>query len=92
MKLMVELDGQTLPLARCFWIRVNPAGCTYSSLHGDQALTAEDAHRQFTPRQRDRHRETRQGWSIHLLTREQWKQQAEPCFMGTCEHRKQAAA
>lgn len=92
MKLMVELDGQTLPLADCFWIRVDAAGCTYSSLHGDQALTADDAHREFVPRQRDRDREQRQGWTIHLLTRAQWKAQAEPCFMGRCGHRQAATA
>lgn len=92
MKLMVEIDGQTVPLADCFWIRVDVAGCTYSSMHGDQALTAEDAHREFTPRQRDRDRERRQGWSIHLLTHDQWAQQAKPCFTNTCEHGKEAAA
>jgi hypothetical protein len=89
---MVELDGRTLPLADCFWIHVDAAGCTWSSTLGENATSAEAAHRHFTPRQRDRDREQRRGWTVHLLTRQQWKAQAEPCFLGTCEHRKQVTA
>jgi hypothetical protein len=92
MKLMVEIDGQTLPLARCFWVRADSRGCVYSSLHGDQVTHADEAHKQFVPRQRDRDREIRQGYTIRLITREQWKEQAEPCFMGHCKHRAEAAS
>lgn len=92
MKLMVQIGDEVLPLAQCFWIRVSPSGCVFSSVHGDTALTAADAHKEFTPRQRDRDRETKQGWKVQLVTKAQWKEQAEPCFMRTCEHRQQAAA
>ncbi|MFG2328304.1 hypothetical protein ACGFMM_01625 [Streptomyces sp. NPDC048604] len=92
MKLMVELDGQILPLAQCFWIHVAPNGCVCGSSHGDQALTADDAHKVFRARQRDRDREIRDGWAMRLVTREQWDQQAKPCLMGECEHRKEVAA
>jgi hypothetical protein len=92
MKLMVQIEDEIIPLAQCFWIRVDPTGCVYSSSHGDTALTADEVHKQFTPRQRDRDRELKQGWAIRLVTKEQWKEQAEPCFMGACEHRKQVAA
>jgi hypothetical protein len=91
-KLLVEIDGQTMPLARCFWVRADDSGCVYGSLHGDQVTNADDAHKQFVPRRRDRDRDIQQGWTIRLLTREQWKEQAEPCFLGRCNHRKEAAA
>lgn len=92
MKLMVQIDDQILPLARCFWIWVAPNGCVCGSCHGDQALTADDAHKVFTTRQRDRDKELRQGWTVRLVTREQWDQQAKPCLMNDCQHRKEAAA
>ena len=93
MKLMVQIDDETvIPLAQCFWVRISPDNCVFSSSHGDTAMTSEAAHKDFIPKYRDRDRELRNGWRIRLFTREQWKQQAQPCLMGTCEHRKQAAA
>ncbi|WP_263165452.1 hypothetical protein [Streptomyces sp. SCSIO ZS0520] len=85
--LTVELDGQQLPLARCFWVLADPNGCVYGSVHGDQAVDAETAHRRLTRLQRDRDRQTRQGWTVQLLSPEQWDQQAKRCFLGTCQHR-----
>jgi hypothetical protein len=87
MRLMVEIDGQTLALSDCFWVRADASGCVYGSLHGDQVTNPDNAHKQFVPRQRDRDRDQRQGYTIRLLTREQWKRQAEPCFMGHCQHK-----
>ncbi|WP_328941582.1 hypothetical protein OG259_07865 [Streptomyces sp. NBC_00250] len=92
MKLMVQIEDEILPLAQCFWIRSDANGCVYSSSHGDTAVTAAEAHKGFTPRQRDRDRDLKNGWTVRLVTKQQWKQQAEPCFRGTCEHRKAAAA
>ena len=92
MKLMVQIEDEILPLTQCFWIRADHTGCVFSSSHGDTAMTAADAHKDFTPRQRDRDRELKAGWTIRLVTREQWDEQALPCIKGTCEHRKQAAA
>ncbi|MBB4984961.1 hypothetical protein [Streptomyces nymphaeiformis] len=92
MKLMVQIDDTVIPLSQCFWIRADRTGCVFSSSHGDTAMTAADAHKDFTPRQRDRDRELKNGWTIRLVTRGQWDEQAKPCLMATCEHRKQAAA
>ncbi|GGU84559.1 hypothetical protein GCM10010275_19520 [Streptomyces litmocidini] len=92
MKLMVQIGDEIIPLAQCFWIRTSPDGCVCSSSHGDTAITAADAHKDFTPRQRDRDRELKAGWTIRLVTRKQWDEQAAPCIKSTCEHRKQAAA
>jgi len=85
-QLMVQIDGVTLPLSDCFWVRYNPAGCAVGSLHGECAIDAEQAHKEFTSRQRDRDRETRQGYRHELLTREQWQQHAQPCLLGKCQH------
>ncbi|WP_329114565.1 hypothetical protein [Streptomyces sp. NBC_01353] len=92
MKLMVEIDGQTLPLNDCFWILADTNGCAFASVRGDCAASAEQAHERITPRVRDRAKETKNGQAVRLLTRDQWKQQAEPCFLGRCEHRAEAAA
>ncbi|MET9467394.1 hypothetical protein ABZY44_21825 [Streptomyces sp. NPDC006544] len=90
-RLLVEIDGQTVPLTDCFWVRVDKSGCAYGSMVGHAAATPEQAHREFAPRARDRDRDVRQGYTIRLLTREQWRQQAQPCFLGQCVHRKAAA-
>lgn len=80
-------DGAMHPLSECKWVRVNPQGCAYSSSYGDAATTPEDAHKQFVPRQRDRDRETRNGWTVQLLSKQEWDEQAAPCFYGNCAHR-----
>lgn len=92
MKLMVQIGDEVLPLAQCFWIRISPDGCVCSSSYGDTAVTAEAAHKDFIPKARDRDRELRGGWRVRLVTKAQWKEQAEPCLMGTCQHRQEAAA
>lgn len=90
--LMAVIDGTPVPLTDCFWVRFNADGCAYSSLHGDMAATAEQAHRDLIPRQRDRDRDARLGYTIQLLTREQWREQAQDCFYGHCTHRQTAKA
>lgn len=87
MNLMVEIDGQTLPLRSCHWVLFGPNNCAYGSEYGDGATDAEQAHKNFTPRQRDRDRQTRQGYRVELLTKDQWREQAGPCFYGKCTHR-----
>lgn len=88
--LMVQIDGQTLPLADCFWVRFDNTGCAVGSTRpvagGDVIATAEQAHRDFQPRQRDRDRDDRRGYTHELLTREQWKIRARPCFLRQCQH------
>lgn len=85
-ELTLQVDGETVRLADCFWVRFNAVGCAYGSLLGDGALNEEQAHKEFKPLKRDRERDIRQGYRIELLTRKQWKQQAEPCFLARCGH------
>lgn len=92
-RLLVEIDGEAIPLADCNWVRYSPAGCAYSSVWaGASTATAELAHREFVPLKRVRDREIRQGWTVRLLTPKQWQEQAKPCFYGDCEHRKASAS
>lgn len=84
--LLVQIDGVTMPLAGCFWVRFGPNDCAYSSVWGDEAVDADQAHQRWVPRQRDRQRDIRRGYYIELLTREQWDAKAKPCFLGTCSH------
>ena len=89
--ILVRLGGQTLPLRSCHWVLFDANDCAHASEYGDGATTAEQAHKNFTPRQRDRDRQTRQGFHVELLSKEQWRKQAGPCFYGTCTHRKPEA-
>ncbi len=86
--LTVEIDGSSFPLRDCFWVLVSPSGCAYSSTHGDSAMDAETAHQLFTRLKRLRDRETRQGWSVQLLTPAQWDERAKPCLLVKCQHQK----
>jgi hypothetical protein len=90
-ELLVQIGGQTLSLRSCHWVLFGPNDCAYGSEYGDGASSAEQAHKNFTPRQRDRDRQTKQGYRIELLSKDQWRKQAGPCFYGTCQHHKQEA-
>ncbi|MEU2789092.1 hypothetical protein [Streptomyces sp. NPDC007100] len=89
--LMVNLGGRTVPLKDCFWVLFNGDGCAEGSQLGRCAVDEEQAHKRFTPRQRDRDREIRQGYRVELVDRGQWRREAEPCFMGRCQHEKGGA-
>ncbi|MCX5598351.1 hypothetical protein OOK29_09400 [Streptomyces phaeochromogenes] len=90
-ELKVEIDGQLLPLNRLFWVRYNSVGCATGSCLGECATTPDQAHKEFTSRQRDRERELRQGYRHELVTKEQWDATVRPCFIGECSHPKPKA-
>ncbi|MFD7622080.1 hypothetical protein, partial [Streptomyces sp. NPDC059802] len=78
---------------RTFWIRINPQGHIEGSVHGEYVgPLAEDAHKQFTPRVRDRRREAAEGYQHELVTRDEWSQRAELCLLGPGPPRKAAHA
>ena len=84
--LLARVGDTTVPLRACHWVLLDGNGCAHGSLLGDAHSRADDAHREFTPRQRDRDRQTRQGWRVELLTGEQWDQRARRCLLGRCDH------
>ncbi|MEW1803265.1 hypothetical protein ACIGO7_35620 [Streptomyces virginiae] len=88
MKFFVEIDGETHRLGDCNWVLKNGAGCAVGSLWaGADVASAELAHREFTPLKRDRDRQTRNGYTLELVGREQWKARIMPCIQGSCSHR-----
>ena len=79
--------------ARTFWIRIDPQGHVEGSALGEYVgPLVEDAHKQFTPRVRDRRREAVEGYRHELVGHDEWKQRAEACLRGQCQHRKAATA
>jgi hypothetical protein len=87
---LAEIRAERLA-ARKFWIRINPQGCVEGSALG-YGTDAERAHKQFTPRVRDRRREAAEGYRHELVGHAEWKLRAEPCLRGQCEHRQAATA
>lgn len=78
--------------ARTFWIRIAPDGCVYgSALVEYVGPLAEDAHKEFTPKVKDRRREAAEGWRHELVGHDEWKRRAEPCLRGQCQHRRAAS-
>ena len=78
--------------ARKFWIRINPQGCVVGSALAEYVgPLAEDAHKEFTSKVRDRRREAAEGYRHELVAHAEWKRRAEPCLMGQCEHRRAAS-
>ncbi|MEK6310121.1 MAG: hypothetical protein V4737_08775 [Curtobacterium sp.] len=69
------------------WFLVRPCGCIDgSALGGLRHPTAEAAHKLLTPRQRDRDRETKQGWTVRGATREELDKLLE-LFTTPCPHK-----
>jgi hypothetical protein len=70
--LMVEVDGETVPLASCAWIQREKCGCVVSvalAVAGDRVLVSEEqAHKHFTPRRPSREKEIREGLRTELIT------------------------
>lgn len=72
--------------ARRFGVRFHPSGCATGSCVAGQFDTTEKVHKEFTSKAKERMRELSEGWRHELLSHEEWKQRAEPCLLGECEH------
>ncbi|MFJ7269357.1 hypothetical protein ACIQV3_22395 [Streptomyces sp. NPDC099050] len=71
--LLVQIEDQTLPLAKCVWVHYRPCGCACSVMEADWGddevfATEDQAHRELTPLKRDRDREIRKGFTLKLVT------------------------
>lgn len=92
--LMVQIDGQMVPLKDCTWSMWEACGCLVAvsmAVAGGRVLgTEEQAHKNHSPRKRDRDRETRNGYRWELITMARYH--AEIGARWECEkHRKPAA-
>jgi hypothetical protein len=80
--------------ARRFWIRINPQGCVVGSALAEYVGedSTEGAHAEFVPDRPTRLYETAHGWRHERVSHAEWKQRAEACLLGECQHREQVAA
>lgn len=77
--LMVQIDGETVPLADCNWSMWAECGCmvaiTMAVIDSLVLATAEQAHKDHSPRKRDRDRETRLGYRWELITTDRYRRE-----------------
>jgi hypothetical protein len=66
------IDGQAVPLTDCCWIQRTPCGCVVSvvtaATKSRTLATAEQAHKELTPRKRDRDRDDGEGLTWELIS------------------------
>lgn len=83
MKLMVELEGRTVPLNGCQYVLWEACGCprgvtVASEGPPEPVITEDDAWRMFFDRKRDRDRAQRDGLRIELMTKDRWSREVYP--------------
>jgi hypothetical protein len=93
-QITVQLDGQSVALDDCGWIKRRSCGCitavTVAVAEGEGGwllANTDQAHRHFTPRKDSRARETKNGVTVELITHayysehigSKWECDAHPC-------------
>lgn len=83
MKLMVELEGRTVPLNGCQYVLWEACGCprgvtVASEGPPEPVITEDDAWRMSFDRKRDRDRAQRDGLRIELMTKDRWSREVYP--------------
>jgi len=88
MRLMVELDGATVPLDDCEYVLWNPCGCPRGvTICRYGVVSEEDAWRSFFPTKRERDRERKRGLRMELMTHERWVAEVMPLMrLRECPH------
>lgn len=91
MKLMVELDGVTVPLADCDYVLWKPCGCPRGvSVARLDVVTEDDAWKSFFPTKRERERVQRQGHRMELMTHTRYLAEVYELMRAKCPHGQQA--
>lgn len=86
MKLLVEIDGQAVPIEDCDWVMWAPCGCAPGVLVARVAATEEDAWREFCPNKRERTHRQRDGYRLELVTHERWRSEIADLMRVKCPH------
>lgn len=86
MKLLVEIDGKTVPLDACDWVLWMPCGCPGGVTVARLSPTEGDAWKEFFDRKRDRERKQRQGYRMELVTHDRWKLEISELMRAECPH------
>jgi len=86
--LMVQVDGEIRPLAKCVWITRAPCGCPCGALtaaYGDQAhATEEQAWREQYPLKRERDKYQRKGFRLELMSWDRYRGEVD--LAARCPH------
>ncbi|MFJ2676340.1 hypothetical protein [Streptomyces sp. NPDC087525] len=87
-ELMVQIDGQTVPLGNCVWITWAPCGCPCGVLNaafGDEVFaTEEQAWREKFPTKRERDKYQRQGYHLELMGWDRYRRDID--LAARCPH------
>lgn len=86
-RLLAEIDGQTVPLSECDWVKWAPCGCPVGVTVARYAATEHDAWKAFYDRKRDIDRAQRQGYSMELVTHARWGAQVMHLMTSPCPHK-----
>jgi len=88
MKLMVEIDGQTVELRDAVWVAYRPCGCACSVMDADWGdgevfATEDQARREWYPLKKDRDRSIKQGYRLELVTFRHYRQHID--ILASCD-------
>lgn len=90
--LMVQINGQMVPLKDSVWITWAPCGCPCGALtaaFGDEAFaTEEQAWRECFPLKRERDKYQRQGYRLELMGWDRYRSDID--LAAKCPHAKGA--
>jgi hypothetical protein len=93
-ELMVQIDSETLPLAKCVWISFTACGCPFGALtaaFGDRAFaTEEQALREIYPTKRERDQHRKNGYRLELMGWDRYRSDID--LSVRCPHGKAAPA
>jgi len=87
-RLLVEIDGQTIPLRSCDWVKWAPCGCPVGvTVAGEGlAVTEDDAWKEFYDRKRDISRAQKRGYRMTLISHARYGTEIMPRLLVRCSH------
>ena len=85
-KVMVEFDGESIPLSKCDWLWYDPndhvIGVTVAAGIPDE----DAAYAQFEAIKKDRDLQLSWGFYMDLIDHRKFGELAAPCLTGRCDH------
>ena len=89
LRLMVEIEGRTVPLDGCDWVLFKPCGCPCGVSAADSSIADEKAvWKDSYPIKRDRDRARRRGLRFELMSHDRCVAEVMPRMYSTyrCPH------
>jgi hypothetical protein len=86
MRLLAEIDGSTVPLNDCGWVRWASCGCATGITMARYRPTEAEAWRAFYDRKRDIDRAQRRGERMELITNQRWHDEIKDLMRPRCPH------